>query len=480
MTKITLIIPLRLTAETYEGELRLRRLVAAIPRDLFDILIADYGTSEAQAKPLRLIEASGVEVARHPRPERLFSIGKVRDFGAVMARNPVIMFNDVDFYGSPDMYRAIHAEAMRRDLARNRFDFFTVPVLFLTEAGVDSWFSDMTAGLPFIKQNTPDWLESQGDFVQSTAFGSSAMVINREHYLSLGGHAPEFSGHGAEDYDILHRLAALAPKGPRPHAYLTDFKDNGVRNYCGFRAFFALYGLEAFERGVHLVHLWHPRRREKGYFRPGPNFRLLRRLMRAFDKAGAMPSPLSDARGQGAWLVYCRSAADVMLMRQILPHASRYRIVRRRRAPGPARLLADARDMRADAILVAPDVAGRVVAPEGQGLAIYHFSPGAEAGDYTVIRHPPQMSSCAEAMGGRALDIRSDRGAVLFRSWVRFDGGSLGRIESGDIPPPLSLDDPLFASFGGPEAAARARRARIKPKKKSGWWVRLKRRLTGL
>jgi predicted glycosyltransferase involved in capsule biosynthesis len=480
MTKITLIIPLRLTAETYEGELRLRRLVAAIPRDLFDILIADYGTSEAHAKPLRLIEASGVEVVRHPRPERLFSIGKVRDFGAVMARNPVIMFNDVDFYGSPDMYRAIHAEAMRRDLPRNRFDFFTVPVLFLTEAGVDSWFSDMTAGLPFIKESTPDWLESQIDLVQSTAFGSSAMVVNRDHYLSLGGHAPEFSGHGAEDYDILHRLAALAPKGPRPHAYLTDFKDNGVSNYGGFRAFFALYGLEPFARGVHLVHLWHPRRREKGYFRPGPNFRLLRRLMRAFDKTGAMPLPLSDGRGRGAWLVYCRSAADVMLMRQILPHAARYRIVKRRRAPGPARLLADARDMRADAIIVAPDVAGPVVAPEGEGLEIHRFVRRANAGEFDVIRSAPHISSGAEALGGRALDIRSERGGVLFRYWARFDGGALGRIESGDIPPRLSLDNPVFASFGGAEAATRARRARIRPRKKSSWWVRLKRRLTGL
>ncbi|MDH6269121.1 putative glycosyltransferase involved in capsule biosynthesis [Rhizobium sp. SG_E_25_P2] len=479
MMKITLIIPLRLTAETHEGELRLRRLAAVVPRDLFDIQIADYGTSDSHAKPLRLLEAGGVEVVRHPRPEKLFSIGKVRDFGAAMARNPVIMFNDIDFYGTPAMYRAIHAEAMRRDMARNRFEFFTAPVLFLTEAGVNRWFADMADDLPFIKQFTPEWLDAQSDLIQFTAFGSSAMVVNREHYLSLGGHAPGFSGHGAEDYDLLHRLSSLSPRGPRPHAYLTDFKDNGVRHYCGFRSFFALNGLEAFAAGIHLVHLWHPRRREKGYFRPGPNFRLLRRLMLSFDKSGAMPLPLSDPGRRGVWLVYCRDKADIQLMRQILPHAGRYRIAIRRRAPGPSALVSEAGRMGADTVVIAPGVAGSAAAPGDAGLAVYQFVRSAGEGAFRVVQLAGDAVTAAAEFGGEAREIRSERGVVLFRYWTRFDGGPLGRIESGDIAPPHSYDAPIFASFGGADAPARVRRARVRPKRKSNWLVRLKRFLTG-
>ncbi|WP_170976618.1 hypothetical protein [Rhizobium sp. FKL33] len=477
--KITLIIPLRLTAETFEGELRLRRLAAVVPRDLFDILIADYGTSNACAKPLRLLEAGGVEVVRHPRPERLFSIGKVRDFGAAMARNPVIMFNDIDFYGSPAMYRAIHAEAMRRDMVRNRFDFFTAPILFLTETGTRRWFSDMADGLPFIKRFSPDWLDGQPDLIQSTAFGSSAIVVNRDHYLSLGGHAPGFSGHGAEDYDVLHRLSALAPKGPRPSSYFTDFRDNAVRYYCGFRAFFALYGLEPFQSGVHLVHLWHPRRREKGYFRPGPNFRLLRRLMRAFDMSGAMPLPIPDPRGRGVWLVYCRTGSDVALMRQLLPLSARYRILMRRRAPNSKALMTAAASMGADTVLIAPDVGGQVAIAGEADLAVYQFARHAGEGAYRLIRLAGSSAPGEGDLGGVTRDIRSERGALLFRYWIRFEGGPLGRLESGDRPLPLSLDSSVFSSFGGLDAPARVRSARVKPKKKSSWWVRLKRRLTG-
>jgi len=88
--KISLIIPLRLTANTFEGELRLRRICDTVPRDLFDILISDYGTEDAHAGPLRALEAEGVAVVRHPSPKALFSIGDARDFGVRMARGKVV------------------------------------------------------------------------------------------------------------------------------------------------------------------------------------------------------------------------------------------------------------------------------------------------------------------------------------------------------------------------------------------------------
>src|SRR5690349_4784761 len=83
--KITLIIPIRLTGATYEGQERLARICDAVPRALFDILVSDYGTPPEHRGPLDSLEADGIRVVRHPSPHPLFSIGQARDFGVQMA-----------------------------------------------------------------------------------------------------------------------------------------------------------------------------------------------------------------------------------------------------------------------------------------------------------------------------------------------------------------------------------------------------------
>lgn len=482
--KITLIIPLRLTAGTHEGEARLARLCATVPRDLFNILISDYGTEERFAGPIRAMADAGVEVVRHPSPGRLFSIGHARDFGAQMAKQPVLLFNDIDFYGTADMYRAIHAEVLRRDLATNRFDYFCVPVLFLTEAGTRDWFERAAAGRALVEPLDLDGLDAAGEQVQFTAFGSSAIVVNRHHYLSLGGHDPRFTGHGAEDYDLLHRLVSLAPRGPRPNDYFTDYKDNGVRHYWGFRPWYALSGLEVFERSLHLVHLWHPRRTEKGYFRPRANFRFLRRVMRGFDRGGRMPLPLADLTRNGKWLVFYRSARDLMLLRQLLPFAARYRLVRKRALPS-GYSLSRTRDIADDdLILIAPDVLGDRVDLAAEAsladLRILSIEATARMGAYTAsLLAAGQGRQPLATVSATALPIRLRPGRPVFFSWDRLKLDGLLDLGTGAIPPPKPLHASIFASFGGPDLLDRASHPRPQKKRKSSLWVRIKRRLTG-
>lgn len=479
--KITLIIPLRLTANTYEGELRLKRLCATVPRDLYDILISDYGTESRHAGPIRALADEGIEIARHPSPGRLFSIGHARDFGVQMARQKIVLFNDIDFLGTPDMYRKIHAEAMRRDIAANLFDFFCVPVLFLTETGTTAWFERTGEGRAFIESADIAALEDDAADIQFTAFGSSAMLVNRHHYLSLGGHDPAFSGHGAEDYDLLHRLASLAPKGPRPNDYLTDFKDNGVRNYWGFRPFFALHGLDVFLRGIHLVHLWHPRRPEKGYFRSRPNFRHLRKVMLRFERRGAMPMPLADLRRERRWLVFYRTAKDLSLLRQFLPFAGHYRLVPLRTLPATFRLARLMEMAAADLILIAPGVDGDLQEFAGEppvaDMPILRITAGAlpDVYDIAEIRAGEPLRRTAAA----APAVRSVKGKALFHAWrhAALEDGIV--LESGDIPLPEPLDGPIFTSFGGSTLLDKSLHPRPVRKKKSSVWVKLKRRISG-
>lgn len=477
--KIALIIPIRLTGATYEGEVRLRRICDIVPQDLFEILISDYGTEPEHRGPLDTAEAKGIRVVSHPTPHRLFSIGRARDFGAQMSRSPVVIFNDIDFCGTEAMYRAIHAEVMRRDIAGNPFDFFCVPVLFLTEEGTRDWLGARDDAKPFSSTLTVDALEQDRARIQSVAYGSSAMVVNRNHYLSLGGHDPRFTGHGAEDYDLLHRLATFAPKGPRPHDYFTDYKDNNVRNYWGFRPFFALYGLDVLPRGIHLVHLWHPRRMEKGYFRPAQNFRLLKRVMRRFDRTGGQPMPMpSLAAGSGKWFVIYADHDDLERFRQLLPLSTGYELVQAASTAQAAKKL--------DAIGVPDDVTEFFIGPgvtgDAMGLAD-HIPPSARC---FFMRKPDKDGLVAvtgrngEALGsGRLRAVHAPSGRAVMTYWQEIALPGLPGLSSGTIPPAQPANAPLFQSFGGEKILVQDAKTRPGKKKKSSLLVRLRRWFTG-
>jgi len=476
--KITLIIPIRLTGATYEGEQRLARICDAVPGDLFEILVSDYGTPPEHRAPLDSLEARGIRVVRHPSPHPLFSIGQARDFGVQMATSPVIIFNDIDFLGTEAMYRAIHAEAARRKMAENLFDFFCVPVLFLTEGGTVEWLTAGDDAKPFAGGLTVAALESDREHVQSVAYGSSAMVVNRHHYLSLGGHDPRFTGHGAEDYDLLHRLATLAPKGPRPHDYLTDYKDNNVRHYWGFRPFFALYGLDLLPSGVHLVHLWHPRRMEKGYFRPARNFRLLRRIMKRFDRTGEQPMPLAHLAGSGGkWLIIHRTDRDLALLRQLMPLATSYRAIRSRTYLQAGRRLWRLDMAGVTQVLIAPSIVGN------PGDLIPHLPPtlrslwmqGPDADGVVSFRGRDGHVEASAA----TRTIANPSGRALMTWWPNLALPGLPVLASGDIPPPQDAASPLFASFGREHVLVKDKKTRPGKKKKSPLLVRLRRWLSG-
>jgi predicted glycosyltransferase involved in capsule biosynthesis len=122
--------------------------------------------------------------------------------------------------------------------------------LFLTENGTEdtlssSHYSECSEN-SYIHRKI---YESHKDFVEFPAYGSSAMVVNKHHYLAIGGHSREFYGHGAEDYDVLHRLSSYYSKGPKTADYYNNTKSNSIDNYHGFRAYFALYGIDVFNRG---------------------------------------------------------------------------------------------------------------------------------------------------------------------------------------------------------------------------------------
>jgi predicted glycosyltransferase involved in capsule biosynthesis len=297
----SIIVPLRVSPALFEWEARLRRILAAIPPDRFEIVVVDDGTA-AEFRPTLEKVVAGTP-ARLVRVEgsagRPFAIGRARDAGVVAATAPVVLFNDVDFIAPEATYHAVADEIGRQDLIAAPSRFLCIPVVFLSEAetaryldGGDAAREARHASLGTLAQEADEGAWGR------VVYGSSCMVVNRAHYLALGGHDPAFSGHGAEDFELMHRLVAFDPLAPRPPLYAVDFKDPGIRHYRGFRSHFALHGIAAFERGVFLVHLDHPARAIPDYFgRQRRNFRALRHAMARFDRTGENPPALPGAAG---------------------------------------------------------------------------------------------------------------------------------------------------------------------------------------
>lgn len=295
---LTVIIPMRMSPQLYQGAERLTTLLAQIPFDLIDVLIVDYGTPPPYQGWREAINAFP-QVQIHQEEQvanTTFSIGHARDLGVQHAKTPVVMFQDIDFICNTVMYQRLHSEIIAREIvAKKAKDFFCIPVAFLTEDASQHYYAEtQDTGAVFnakLQQQLLTDSHQQCDFI---AYGSSAIVVNRYNYLSLGGHDRRFSGHGAEDYDILHRLSAQSIKAPRPNDYYLDTKSNLIQRYQGFRAYFALYGIDVFNKGIFISHLWHPKRNIPDYSQHQHNFKLLKKVMISYDKRPWLFPPLPD------------------------------------------------------------------------------------------------------------------------------------------------------------------------------------------
>lgn len=279
MAPLTVIVPLRLTRRGERSRRRLARLLRQLPPELPAIVADDTADPRLVARTRRLVEARpATRHLHHPATAASpFSIGRLRDAGAARAADGLLLFHDVDFAAPRAAYRRLAAQVVASGLDAEAAVVRCVPVFFLTRLGtavyraapVRSWraLAERGAG-------------RRRALVDRLVLGSSAILVQRRQLFAVGGHDEGFVGHGAEDFDLLHRLSAYDPRGPRPSRYHVDF---GSRSQVddGFRAYFARYGQPLLDSGVALVHQWHPRRKEdpRYYAARRANFERLERLL---------------------------------------------------------------------------------------------------------------------------------------------------------------------------------------------------------
>lgn len=278
----TVVIPIRAKSAHEESIGRLDRLLKILP-PIYEVVVVDDGSSRSARNSIqRCCQKNGSHVVYHHLSTRWkkFSLARARNFGAWQASTGVVIFHDVDFIGTACMYEKIAAEIEARGVAHDPSAFFCIPVAFLTEHGSKLYLQDMGASEKNGIWHFVDHPEEASQYAQFIVNGSSCIVANRAYLRAIGGHDESYIGHGAEDFELLHRMSTDFPIAERPIDYAVNTGSGFIKEYRGFRAYFALYGQRCREKGVVLVHLWHPKRKGWGYYQHKRNFAKLAELMR--------------------------------------------------------------------------------------------------------------------------------------------------------------------------------------------------------
>jgi len=327
---ITAVIPVRLSKDQLYDEVeRIARIIEMLP-DSYVVLIVDYGTGIERSHELKHVaQRYGVELVRVETGDEPFSVGAARDIGTQHAKTPLVMYHDIDFLMSRESYIKVIAECRLRDMPDNAYNFFALPGAYLTEGFTQDYLALLAAGDGVYA----DMLVHDGvmrfdkSVYDSNTYAISAIVANRYHLLAIGGHDSSFKGHGAEDFELMHRLVSYYRKGPRTKNYYKNTKSNDILSYEGFRAYYALYGIELFQRGLCIAHLWHPRRKDMGYVNTGNQDRVSQ-VMEDYDKGLSFLMPLEDETSQEKTLMLVTPGTKpARALRHIYPALGHYRIV---------------------------------------------------------------------------------------------------------------------------------------------------------
>lgn len=296
---LSVIVPFRADPNSPYLLPRLAEQCQSFPRyDAIEFIVVDSGSAPESRKVCEdVCMRHGVSYLYHESESQTFSIGAARDFGVCHAKGRAITFLDVDLRVADDFWDRLLQLMASFGISKHKKRFFAVPCLYLTQEGTEEFIASdtRTRVLDFYLR----WLDGDNQAVQTMAPCSSVMVVDRLHYLSVGGHRPEFRGHGYEDFELYHRLIGEEGVLPRAVDYYHDAKTWDTATYRGFRAQFSVLGRHALMANLFVVHLWHPRPKTSSFYgNMSANRTIWLDFFKEFDNTKEHPDPLVASEAQ--------------------------------------------------------------------------------------------------------------------------------------------------------------------------------------
>lgn len=327
-TKLSVIIPFRCETESsYYLMSRLEDLILTFPNELpIEFIVVDSGSKpEYQKKCSEICLDNNIRYLYQDTFGKPFSIGLCRDFGVQYALGDAVSFLDVDLRVSSDFWSRLLLLMEAWGISYYKKSFFSIPCLYLTQEGTEEFLNQKNGELKFLDYYLR-YLQGDKFAIENIAFCSSVMVVDRNHYLSVGGHDLGFRGHGYEDFELYHRLLCEESIIPKSDDYYLDQKTWKTATYKGFRSHLAIIGRPAMMMSLFVIHLWHPRPKDMSFYsaeRLKANRNIWQDKFREFEKNRVNPKPLvNKSITQDSLLFFAKSfkSPSSASLRDVFPH----------------------------------------------------------------------------------------------------------------------------------------------------------------
>ena len=231
-------------------------------KSCFEIIVYD-SSPKASANFVESISAiPGVRYYHQPE-KKLFSPGRARNLAVKKTTANYLFFFDADLLCSEVFADSLLVHT-KKLCSEGDQAFAMFPCLYLSRNATNRIFSGEA---PDFHKYRDSYLSGALSDVDGIAVASSCLLLSRAWFKEVGEFKTDFAGHGCEDFDLIHRLAAYYPAGALPADYVEDTKEQFPANYRGFRRYFSYYALSHLFTGHFLVHQWHERPLAKLYHR---------------------------------------------------------------------------------------------------------------------------------------------------------------------------------------------------------------------
>jgi len=250
---ISFLIPLKYNGKNFIYE-RAIEYILFFENIEFDVELI---ISDSSKKKLLSSKSKNVKIINTEYSSNIYSPAKSRNEGIVFCSKKYIFFLDVDLSFSETFIKSLLNEVQLK-LVKNNAKFLMLPCLYMSELGTKK-FDTSQNKKEILELFKKSYLFGENKYVERLAVNTSAIVLEKDYLLTIGMFSEDFQGHGGEDFELLHRLAAHYPHSIKNNDYYYDKVEQFPIKYKGFRQYLALYSFEYFFSDLLLVHRWHKR-----------------------------------------------------------------------------------------------------------------------------------------------------------------------------------------------------------------------------
>ena len=105
------------------------------------------------------------------------------------------------------------------------------------------------------------------NLIDKFSSATSLILLNRQHFKSIGAYDEMFSKWGHEDIDLNCRLILADNLFSLPKHFSRDERNfNNIFEYRGWKSIYRLYGDRTFLKGIVLFHSWHETDQKNEYY----------------------------------------------------------------------------------------------------------------------------------------------------------------------------------------------------------------------